>query len=223
MVSPIAIRVLGRSLQSRRVASRHLIRLALDMGAPLPTLWYENEGGKKFIPDLTLDYPADQIPKGFKYQFSRFPRTLTETMLKLVTEGDVEACAHTDIRPDRGLIDGLEGHICNLCGGSQTKNIGEPWSDKWTSGGSIHIGDMNTSYPASLVLAMTRPTSEEALKAAERGHYIAPVDLERAILCAATACERCLNVLLWRYGCDDGYEEGSPEWIRSNTSCELCK
>lgn len=220
-------------VSARRVARRYLLRLAfanhghqktakIDMSAELPTLWYENQEGDRFIPDLSLDYPSDQIPHGYKYQYSRFPRTLTETMLKLVTEEDVEACGHSNIRPDLGLIGGLEGRICNLCGGSQTKRIGGPWPSKWKSGGSMNIGSMNSSYPADLVLAMTRPNPEEIRKAAERGHTIVPMDLERAMIFAGTSCERCLNVLLWRHGCDDGYEDGSPEWVRCNTSCELC-
>jgi hypothetical protein len=46
--------------------------------------------------------------------------------------------------------------------------------------------------------------------------------LHDAILIAARACEGCMNVLLWEYGCDDGYEHGSEEHERAGTSCLFC-
>ena len=213
------------------VIRRHLLKellraprmkFAIRMDADLPILWMENEKGDRLIPDLRGDMPP-HTPNEYIYQFSRFPRQLTENMLMLITEEEVSACSHPKTREDLGLIEGLEGRICLHCGGSQVKGIGNPWPTEWRSGGSTSIGSMNSSFSADLVLAMTRPTNEEIQKAEQRGHTIVPVDLDRAILFAGTACERCMNVLLWRFGCDDGYEEGSPAWVRSNTCCELCE
>jgi hypothetical protein len=45
------------------------------------------------------------------------------------------------------------------------------------------------------------------------------------IIIVATSCERCLNVLINKYGGfgdDQGYEEGSPQWKKVGTSCRFC-
>lgn len=218
---------------ARRVLRRHLLKqllpqekrrtkVAIYLTKPLPTLWFENEAGDQHVPDLTGNMPPD-VPEGFIYQRSRFPRTLVDNCLRLVTEEDVSKCDHKEVLIDHGLIDGLEGRICRDCGGSQTKNEGEPWPAVWKSGGSQQVFSGSSSYPSNLVLAMVRPSEEEMGKAAERGHNIIPMSYDQAVLVAATSCERCLNVLLWRHGLGDGYEEGSPEWEKANTSCELCK
>lgn len=220
-------------VKSSRVLRRHLLqqllpvkavrrKFAIDMNAELPILWLENEAGDVVVPDLTGDMPPN-TPKGFIYQHSRFPRTLVHNCLKMVTEEEVNTCAHEEVLADHGLIEGLEGRICRMCGGSQTKDAGAPWPAEWKSGGSRDMFSGSSTYPTALVLAMVRPSPEEIAKAGERGHQIEPMDFERAILFAGTSCERCMNVLLWRYGCDDGYEEGSPDWERSNTSCKLCE
>jgi hypothetical protein len=141
----------------------------------------------------------------------------------MVTEEDVESCNHEEILIDHGLIDGLEGRICRICGGHQTKNVGDPWPAKWDAYGSRDAFSATSTYPIDLVLAMTRPTPEEFKRAADRGHMIRPVDFERAVLLSATSCERCMNVLLYRHGLNDGYEEGSDEWKRANTRCALCE
>lgn len=47
--------------------------------------------------------------------------------------------------------------------------------------------------------------------------------MDDAIILAATSCERCLNALLWRYGCNDGYPPYSEQWNKTNTKCEICK
>lgn len=47
-------------------------------------------------------------------------------------------------------------------------------------------------------------------------------ELDEAILIVARTCERCMNVLLWEYGCDDGYQHGSDEYERAGTTCLFC-
>lgn len=40
----------------------------------------------------------------------------------------------------------------------------------------------------------------------------------------STACERCMNVLAYKYlNGADGYEEYSDEWKKCNTECDFCK
>ena len=213
-----------------RVVRRYLLaqllpvkrdKVAINLDLDLPTLWYEDEDGHKWLPDLRE--PSLGPPMGFRYQHSRFPNSLTETVLRLISQEDVDACSHPEVIVDHGLIEGLEGRICRVCGGSQTKRMTDPWPSSWKGGGSKEAYQSTSSYPTELVLAMTRPTSEETLVAKGRGYTNQPVSFERAVILASSACERCLNVLLYRHGSNDGYQEGSSEWLRSNTRCLLCE
>ncbi len=48
--------------------------------------------------------------------------------------------------------------------------------------------------------------------------------LRQAIWVYANACERCMNVLLYKYlDGKDGYEEFSEEWYKAHTECDFCK
>ena len=47
--------------------------------------------------------------------------------------------------------------------------------------------------------------------------------LEQAIWVYGKSCERCSNVLTYKYLGTDGYEEYSNEWKKANTECEFCK
>lgn len=48
--------------------------------------------------------------------------------------------------------------------------------------------------------------------------------LEQAIWVYANACERCMNVLLYKYlDGAEGYEEYSDEWHKANTVCDFCR
>ena len=217
---------------SRRVARRYLLakllypgrrKVGLNLNIPLPTLWYQNAQGGTWIPEEDGFNLGDNPPKGFVYQHSRFPRTLVENVLRLITKEDVDACSHSEVVKDHGLIAGLEGRICQHCGGTQTKSTGTPWPAEWMAGGSKTVLRAESSYPSDLVLAMVRPSTEEIQVALERGHTIQPIDYMRAVLIAASSCERCMNVLMYRHGLDDGYEEGSDQWKRANTRCEMCE
>jgi hypothetical protein len=188
----------------------------------LPTIWYENEDGKnEWIPDLKEN--EFNPPEGFRYQHSKFPSVLRETVLKLMNREDIESCKHPETRTDHGLIDGFEGRICNYCGGYQNKQTGEPWPEQWEVPDSQEVCSMESSYPPELILAMTRPTKEEQRKSKKRGYSPKVLSFDQAVLMAATACERCLNALLWMYGCNDGYPEKSQKWKNSNTKCKLCE
>lgn len=47
-------------------------------------------------------------------------------------------------------------------------------------------------------------------------------DLHNAVLVSARSCEGCVNVLMWEYGCADGYPYGSEQHKRAGTSCVFC-
>ena len=77
------------------------------------------------------------------------------------------------------------------------------------------------SYPANLVLALTRPNLMEKLRAIFRYGWIGPrLPLDQAIL-RASGCSKCLNTLSHRVGLKDGYKKDSKK-DDSRTSCEYC-
>lgn len=48
--------------------------------------------------------------------------------------------------------------------------------------------------------------------------------LEQAVWVYANSCERCMNVLSYKYlDGKDGYEEYSEEWKKCNTVCDFCR
>lgn len=48
--------------------------------------------------------------------------------------------------------------------------------------------------------------------------------LQEALVTWATACEKCMNTLAYKYtNGDDGYAEYSDKWKRCNTVCDFCK
>ena len=48
--------------------------------------------------------------------------------------------------------------------------------------------------------------------------------LSEAIIVYATACEKCMNVLVHKYtNGEDGYAEYSEEWKKCGTSCKFCR
>jgi len=185
-------------------------RLALTINKDeLSTLWYENEDGEKYFPDLEKGVYGDE-PEGFIYQCSQFPNELTFNMLRSVVEDEVKNCPHPEeeLVKDHGLIDGLEGRECSLCHGQQTKDVGEEWPEEWEAYGSRDLLTGHSGWQEDLVLAI-----------ATSGDYT----LSEAILISANSCERCMNSLAEEYGLDWGYLEGSDEWKKCGTECSFCK
>ncbi len=205
----------------KSLVRRVVLRAKLAARSKVPTLWLENEAGERWVPDLANWNGA---PPGFVYQWSRFPTLLRETCLRTVEQKDVDACPHTDTKPDLGIIDSMEGRECLRCHGYQSKQKGEPWPEKWEARGSREVMTGESSWPEELVLAMVRPNKSELAKSVERfGTEPRLLDMSDAIVIAATSCERCLNALLWRYGLDEGYPPYSKKWDETNTKCGLCE
>lgn len=74
-----------------------------------------------------------------------------------------------------------------------------------------HVGTIRTTYSggADCIVAMVNS-----------GDYT----LEQAIWVYCHACERCMNVLAYKYlNGEDGYPENSDEWKQCNTLCDFCK
>jgi hypothetical protein len=190
----------------------------------LHSLWLENDQGEvwTYPPDGA---PGDE-PPGFIYQHSMFAHQLTHSVLRAVLPEEVEACDHepTYIKRTGGWIDGVKGRECMLCKGTQVCNEDEPWPEKWDANGSRQLCGGSSTFPVGLALALSRPSMKERLIAASRGFFFLktyPLDL--AIRIAADNCERCLNVLLWKYGQNDGYPIFSEEWHKAGTACHFCE
>lgn len=74
-----------------------------------------------------------------------------------------------------------------------------------------HLGTFNTTY---------RGMSDCIVAMVNSGEYT----LEQAIWICANACERCMNVLCYKYlEGKEGYAEYSEEWRKCNTECDFCK
>ena len=83
-----AVRV-GRCRAGYCCAHAPMGRECIDI-PDLPTLWYEDENGRRWIPPD--DYNGNPgPPTGFIYQHSRFPRTLSDTLLRIVQVDEVAA------------------------------------------------------------------------------------------------------------------------------------
>ena len=173
----------------------------------LKTLWYEDEDGNEII-----CAENEYNPEGAAYKVSRFPKMLRTTRIKLIRQEDVDKCKHPRkyIKPTHGWIDGIVGRECKLCHGTQTKKKRHLWSKKWEGYGSREVFTSNSTWnDEKTILAMVNS-----------GDYT----LSEAIIVYATACERCMNVLVHKYtNGEDGYEEYSEEWQKCGTVCAFCK
>jgi hypothetical protein len=173
-------------------------------------MWYEDKDGKRIPNSVTGDLVN---PPNAAYYVTRFPLELQEVHNRIIRQEDVDTCVHPSeyVVPTYGWVDGLEGRECKSCHGTQVKKVDEPWPTKWEARGSRVMFSFNNHLGKSseeLVLAM-----------ANSGDY----SLSQSILIVAQSCERCCNVLLYKYlNGKDGYAEYSDEWMKCNTECKFC-
>lgn len=207
-----------------RIAVRHLHQL-----------WFEDENGACFVPDMASDLAVK--PTGFIHAHSQPVCRLTEEISTEVTAEAVAECEHPDI------VDYDDEQLCRVCGGRRADS-----SAPWRHGHSRFTCASAWAWNPDLVLAMTRPTDAERALQKERwdrerpsivivtnagnteGNKYGPIlfGLEEAIIISARSCERCMNALFWTYGVkykddDEGYPEMSEPWKKSGTSCQLCE
>jgi hypothetical protein len=175
----------------------------------LKTLWYEDGYGNEIPCDENYAQPEEAA-----FRVSRFPLEVRTTHLRLIKQEDVDKCKHRHkwIKRTGGWVKGIKGRVCQACHGTQTRKWWQPWGRKWEGygsyevfTGSCHIGGGNEA----VVLAM-----------ANSGDYT----LGEAILAYSMACERCANVLAYKYtDGKEGYVEHSEEWEKCGTHCQFCK
>ena len=173
-------------------------------------LWYEDKDGN-IIPH---DKNAVEAPEGAHTYHTQWPLEIREDIYGYYDKK--KKCRHPLKYRQRthGWIDGIKGCKCNACGREKVGKklvpfIFMPWSDGATTyhmmTGSTHIGGGSEE----VILAM-----------ANSGDYT----LGEAIIVYANACERCMNVLCYKYlDGKDGYPEYSEEWKKCNTVCDFCK
>lgn len=174
----------------------------------LRILWYV-DGNGNIIPH---DPEACEAPEGAVFQVSQFPNELRTTYVKLIRQEEVDQCTHPRkfIKPTYGWVDGIVGRMCTKCGGTQTKRKWHFWPKKWDGHGSRKAFECTCHWGNSdVILAMVNS-----------GDYT----FNEAVIAYTTACERCMNVLAYKYlEGKDGYEEFSDEWMKADTVCEFCK
>jgi hypothetical protein len=173
----------------------------------LPILWYENEAGERWIPPTK--WAADEPP----------PRLVRlQRVLVAAASGHWPVAPVPSVNVFIDFPDPPEGFKYQWF-----RNPCELHDSICTIEGQIARGTQ--TWNPRLALLMVRPTWWERLRQVWRGWGVPPplFSLADAIITAATSCERCLNVLHWRYGTGDGYPKGSFEWLKTNTECDYCK
>lgn len=176
----------------------------------LPYLWYENENGDRWYPNLRHPgNPDEDRPPEYLYQNSRFPHQITHSILRIVQPHEVAACEHPSdqVVATGGWIEGIDGRECHACNGVQVRNSNEPWPEEWEAQGSRRVMAGNTTWSEDLATELVK-----------RG-----VPISDAILFSAIACERCVNIAAWKAGLPWGYPEDDENAKTAGTSCELCE
>lgn len=173
-------------------------------------IWYEDKNG-----NVMENENSAEPPEGARTYHTCFPLQITESIYIVHDQKQKTRCRHNRKYwiKDKGLKKGLKGHVCSRCGCNQTRKWWQPWGKKWNRGTSItHLMDCRTSIGSGnqdIIMAMVNS-----------GDY----SLNEALAVYSSACERCANVLAFKYlNGADGYEEYSDEWKKCNTECQFCK
>lgn len=179
----------------------------------LKTFWYEDQEGKEIKNDDEL-----VTPDGAHSYVTRSTLEIREVHHKIIKQDDVNKCPHKSkwIKRTGGWVKGIKGRECQKCHGIQVRKNYQAWGNKWEAGGSrkwfvgtTHIGLTQGGHMEETIMGMVNS-----------GDY----SLKEAILVYSIACERCMNVLIYKYtNREDGYYEYSQEWITCGTHCIFCK
>lgn len=169
-------------------------------------IWYEDKDGNYL--------GTEPIEGAYTYHVC-FPLEVTEHVYIYHNEKEKRTCKHKRrcLQKDRDIIKGYKGRTCISCGCSQVRKWWQPWGRRWDEGtNTTPLIDFNTHIGSGnddVILAMV-----------SSGDY----RLSEALAVWASACERCMNALAWKYtNGQDGYEEFSEQWEKAGTCCDLCK
>lgn len=174
-------------------------------------IWYEDENGNYLQPVGE----CMSAPEGAHTYHVIFPLEVTEHISVCHSAEEKAKCKHRRkfLKKDHGLIKGYKGRMCTSCGCSQTRKWWQPWGRKWDSGAdTTPLMDCNTHIGGG--------NEDTIIAMVNSGDYT----LSDAIAVYASSCERCMNVLTYKYsGGKDGYAEFSDEWKKANTVCDFCR
>lgn len=173
-------------------------------------LWYEDRDGNIIPHDLdNLD-----IPKEAWLYATRWPLEITEKVYGIYKNKDT--CKHPlkHIKVKRGWAKGIKFCECKKCGKNKEGKWYVPFAFMpWNYGSDTYEMFSFTNH-------IGRGNEDVIMAMVNSGDYT----LSEALIVWASACERCMNVIAYKYlNGKDGYEEHSEEWEKSNTQCEFCK
>lgn len=182
--------------------------MKIDM-KKIPCNWLQDEDGNKYDAVYNKD---GLIINDKQYQHNILVNQCRTEILKPVFESNVNKCRHPKNKMKTNFYNKFhnEHRICEECGGSQSRKIGEDWPDKWNCSGSMFVGTSITLWDNDLVTTIVRS-----------GEY----NVKEAILIVSHACEDCLNVLRNKYGLETKRQGSWTEGLRKYRSdnCRLCK
>ena len=182
-------------------------------------IWYEDHDGNMI--GRPSDMVIDEIHENAETYHMLFPLEVREEVGEIV---DIDKCKHKRKyrKKDTGLVDGLHGIVCNRCHSYKLAKWYIPlWLKKWVT----PYSSMSTKGPKKththIFTGCTYLNDEKLILAmANSGDYT----LKESIAILAQCCERCHNVLAYKYlKGEDGYPEYSDEWKKCNTHCDFCK
>lgn len=174
-------------------------------------IWYEDKDGNVYRNDN--DVVGKPRPDIVSYHVC-FPTEVKEEIRMYYDNKGT--CKHPLKYRKRthGWVKGIKGCKCGKCGKTKTGKVYIPFGFmKWDNGdetyslmtGNTHLG----KYSQKCVVAMVNS-----------GEY----ELDEALVVMASACERCMNVLAYKYlNGEDGYEKYSEQWKKANTKCDFCE
>ena len=175
-------------------------------------LWYEDKDGN--VTQIPDNMCIDRLSEEARTYHACFPLQITEHVRIIHSEREKAACKHKRKywKKDVDLIKGYKGHTCTACGCCQVRKWWQPWGRKWDYGlSAAPLVDFNTTIGGGnqdVIMAMVNS-----------GDYT----LAEALVVFASACERCMNVLAYKYlDGSEGYAEHSAEWEKCNTKCDFC-
>jgi hypothetical protein len=193
--------------------------------------WYEDANGKKYRFDPVEDgFVTDKL---CMRKYGVHLNTLTHCVCEPLTitekcyhprEVTARECKHPLRYRKRtgGWVDGIHGCMCTRCGAQKVGKKSTPFMFmKWnyqTGDGEPDIFPSTPSFERHFYL---NKGSEEVIVAmVNSGDYT----LSEALAVYSNACERCANVLTYKYlNGKDGYPEFSEEWRKANTVCHFCE
>ena len=173
-------------------------------------LWYEDENGN-IIPH---DNESVERPEGARTYHTQYPLEIREDIYGFYDKK--KRCRHPLKYRKRtgGWIKGIKGCECTACGREKVGKTYIPFIFMpWQIGAdSYHVMTGSTH--------ISRNSEDVILAMANSGDFT----LGEAIIAYANSCERCINVLCYKYlDGIEGYPEYSEEWQKCNTVCEWCK